>query len=223
MATTVSDYELSGWERDQAEEWQYQYSVDYFNTFFQGQPHRQTRARERIFEQFPIPYWDPPRPDPAFNWQFTDDYEPYPPRKRFAQHTRNDDGTGYTVDRAIEQQLNGLGLTLKRILGAGSQGLAVQFQYLDGQNFVMKWGTDLEAQVLEMLMLKELVGARHIIQVSLRLVPRPGGCGSVKSLHGLAHPCEICSILHWSPSIRTPDSVQKLVLCFSNGLTTNAS
>lgn len=169
----AEDYEMDDEEQAESSKWQYQYSIDYFDSFYNGENYGKTKDRQLIFERFPIPYWAPPREDPAFGWQFSEDYQPWLPQRRFAEHKRNDDGTGYTVDRGLEQRLNGMGLTFKRILGAGSQGLAVQFQYLDGQNFVFKWGTDLESQVVEMLILKDMVGARHVVQVSLHLVSRP--------------------------------------------------
>lgn len=141
-----------------------QYSIDYFEHYHRGRYYSGPNARRPIFREFPIPYWDPPRPDPAFA----------PPAKLrtdkdrtpFREYLRTDSEATGGINENVLKALKDFGLTLIRVVGSGSQGIAALFQYRD-QKVVLKWGTEVECMVLEMWAMRQLVGARHIIQVSL--------------------------------------------------------
>lgn len=144
-----------------------QYSIDYYEHYHRGEAYGGQRARRPIYRDFPLPYWDPPRPDPAFTppARLRADEDRVP----FRKYLRTDTDTKEDINEQILQTLREHGLDLIRVVGAGSQGLAALFQYGD-EKVVLKWGKDIECMVLEMWAVRQLVGARHIVQVSLEIV-----------------------------------------------------
>lgn len=152
-------------EIDRRAKMELQYSIDYFEHYHRGRHYSDPNARKPIFREFPIPYWDPPRPDPAFTRpaRLRTDKE----RTPFREYLRTDSEANGAIPEVVLKTLKDFGLTLVRVVGSGSQGIAALFQYHD-QKVVLKWGTDVECMVLEMWAMRQLVGARHIIQVSLR-------------------------------------------------------
>lgn len=133
-------------------------------------------------EIFP-PVYNPPRPDRALlppHPHDRSDWRNYA-RDRYAFHIlgRTDDGAGQTEDRAFNEAVRGYGLEFKRILGAGSQGLAMLFEY-EGANVVVKTSTAYGGMVAEMWAMRHLMGAKHIVQ--RRYIPRLGDKG-VSNMH----------------------------------------
>lgn len=92
-------------------------------------------------------------------------------RERLPFHLlgRTDDGNGQFEDRAFVEALQGdatVGLRFERVLGAGSQGLAMLFSLTEtGEKLVVKTSTGYGSMVAEMWAMRHLVGARHIVQV----------------------------------------------------------
>lgn len=144
-----------------------QYSHDYFDYFQRDQPYPGIPARRTVFATFPIPRWESSRrPDPALNPS-----RPLGPEIRdrtgqeFWRSTRTDAGSGREIDPNVRQKVEAVGIEIGRILGAGSQGLAVAIKF-KGEQMVVKYATDIQSMVVEMWAMKEMVGARHIVQVS---------------------------------------------------------
>lgn len=144
-----------------------QYSHDYFDYFQRDEPYPGIPARRAVFTTFPIPRWaSSRRPDPALNPS-----RPIGPQIRdltgreFSRETRTDAGSGREVDPNLRQRLEAAGIEIVRVLGAGSQGLAVAVKFMD-ERMVVKYATDIRSMVVEMWAMKEMVGARHIVQVS---------------------------------------------------------
>lgn len=144
-----------------------QYSHDYFDYFHRDAPYPGIPARRAIFQTFPIPRWvSTRRPDPSLNPS-----RPLGPQARdrrgqeFWRFTRTDAGEGREVDAEVRQRLEALGIEIGNILGAGSQGLAIGIK-LNGKRMVIKYATDIQSMVVEMWAMKEMAGARHIVQVS---------------------------------------------------------
>lgn len=154
-----------------------QYSMDYFDYFMKGQSYEGYNKRLPILRKFQVPRWDPPREDPALKPPGDGPVNSLSiPRFRvpFRQHSRNDSGANRSVNEELEESLENLGLKLIRVVGAGSQGLAVLFQCGD-HKIVLKWGTDVEAMVIEMWAMRKLAGARHIVQVCLGSIHQSNG------------------------------------------------
>lgn len=178
--------------------WQLQWSTDYFDAFWKGEWPPDARERAGIISRMRVPRWEPPRADPALGtpaadpvdasprvaaarsklqWPFGTDNTSVPERlatsrRPFFANTRTDDGSGREVEDDMRARLAALGIEVKRILGAGSQGLAVLVVY-NAKNYVVKWGIDFEAMVVEMISMRQLVGARHIVQVCSPGAPVP--------------------------------------------------
>lgn len=154
-----------------------QYNDDYFDHFEDGY-HGNWRHSERrdVFEDAPVPRWNPARPDPALTatgypnlgLQALAEWNRTRARRAFRTNRRRDDGAGRTVDDNIRRGFALIGLRMVKILGAGSQGLAVLFEQQDGRKIVLKWSTEFRGMVPEMWTMRRMLGARHIIQVSLR-------------------------------------------------------
>lgn len=144
-----------------------QYSHDYFDYFQRDEPYPGIPARRTVFTTFPIPRWvSSRRPDPVINPS-----RPVGPEIRdrtgqeFWRSTRTDTGSDRAIDPNVRQKLKAVGIEIGRVLGAGSQGLAVAIKFKD-KRMVIKYATDLQSMVVEMWAMKEMVGARHIVQVS---------------------------------------------------------
>lgn len=144
-----------------------QYSHDYFDYYHRDEPYPGIPARRDVFNTFPIPRWvSTRRPDPALNpsWPIGSQIRDRTGQE-FWRFTRTDDGTDRQIDPNLRQKLEALGVEVGQILGAGSQGLAVAVKF-KGTRMVVKYATDIQSMVLEMWAMKEMVGARHIVQVS---------------------------------------------------------
>lgn len=174
-----------------------QYTNDYFDHFergYRGDWH--ARRRRDVFETHTVPRWDSARRDPALaptqggypdrrsapasasasggalaptlaQWNRTR------PRRPFRTNKRRDDGAGRGVDEALRLRFERIGLRMVRVLGAGSQGLAVLFEREGadgggGGRLVLKWSAEFRFMVPEMWTMRRMVGARHIIQASQR-------------------------------------------------------
>lgn len=144
-----------------------QYSHDYFDYYYRDEPYPDIPARQDIFKTFPMPRWySTRRPDPALNHS-----RPVGPQiqdrmgQEFWRDTRTDAGTDRELDPSVRQKLESLDIEIGKILGAGSQGLAIAIKF-KGKNMVVKYATDIQSMVVEMWAMKEMVGARHIVQVS---------------------------------------------------------
>lgn len=145
-----------------------QYSHDYFDHFHRNAPYPGIPARRATFSRFPIPRWPSSRrPDPALN----NPSRPLGPQFRdrrgeeFFYELRTDDGAGRVVDAGVRELLEARGVEVGRVLGAGSQGLAVKVR-VEGRELVVKYARDVQTMVVEMWAMREMVGARHIVQVS---------------------------------------------------------
>lgn len=141
-------------------------SIDYYD-FWRRDTLIYWRNSERkpIYRQFSIPY----QPGSAPEHTFVSPDADVPERgiHHFRDISRTDEGAGgRTVPRSLEGYLGTLGYTMVRILGAGSQGLAVLFEETStGNKFVFKWSKDVYSIATEMWCMRQMVGARHIIQV----------------------------------------------------------
>lgn len=145
--------------------WQLQYTSDYFDFFMRGEVY--PWDREDVFERFQIPRNRTPRADPALRPQRIPKERI---RKSFWRHRRTDDGSEQTINDNLRAQLQNQGFTIGRILGAGSQGLAIEVTH-QGQRMVLKYSNEIEAIVTEMWAMRKMIGAQHILQVSL--IPNP--------------------------------------------------
>lgn len=146
-----------------------QRGIDYFD-HYRRQDLRRWREHERrpIFAQFPIPFNQSFQPDTTI----VDPDEPIPEReyRLFSQIRRIDDGAGRTVPENLRANLEDIGWRFVKILGAGSQGLAMLFESTDdGRKTVFKWSTEVFSTAREMWAMRQMVGARHIIQVRLHM------------------------------------------------------
>lgn len=175
--------------------WQMQYAVDYFDAFWKAEWPPERDRNGGVIGRLRVPRWDPPRPDPALatgdqaplidpfprrpgttsilKWPFGNDNTSLPEkytsyRTPFFTNRRTDDGSGYSVEDDMRERLAAIGVEVQRILGAGSQGLAVLVHF-NNRQLVVKWGRDFEAMAIEMISMRQLVGARHIVQVCSRL------------------------------------------------------
>lgn len=141
-------------------------SIDYFN-YWRCDTLRYWRDSERrpIYSQFPIPY--EPRTGPEHAFVHPDADVPERGIHHFRDIARTDEGPGgRTVPASLEGYLGRLGYRMVKILGAGSQGLAVLFEETNtGDKFVFKWSLDIYSIATEMWCMRQMVGARHIIQV----------------------------------------------------------
>lgn len=142
-----------------------QYSHDHFDYFHRDASYPGVPARRAIFTTFPIPRWTSSRRlDPALHplrGPQTRDRT----SQEFWRATRMDTGSGRVIDLGMRQKLEALGIEIGNILGAGTQGLAVAIRY-NGKRMVIKYATDIQAMVVEMWAMREMAGARHIVQVS---------------------------------------------------------
>ncbi|CAN8103641.1 unnamed protein product [Discula destructiva] len=143
-----------------------QYSHDYFDYFHRDEPYPGIPARHAAFHTFPIPRWTSSRrPDPSLNPS-----RPLGPRIRnrtgheFFYELRTDNGEGCVIEPRVRQRLEAVGIEVGRILGAGSQGLAIAIKDQRKNNLVVKCATDVQTMVVEMWAMKEMAGARHIVQ-----------------------------------------------------------
>lgn len=146
-----------------------QRGIDYFDHYRrQDLRHWRDNVRMPIYAQFPIPFNQSVQPDITI----VDPEEPIPEReyKPFSQIRRIDDGAGRTVPENLRSNLEDIGWRLVKILGAGSQGLAMLFESVDdGSKAVFKWSTEVFSTAREMWAMRQMVGARHIIQVRLHM------------------------------------------------------
>lgn len=169
MATPSGSSAGSSLSDDYAIVWQMQYSADYFDFFMRGRRYPGSNIRQNVFENFSIPRNRVPRADPALRPQRR-------PRTRirraFWRHRRTDDGSSEEIDEHLKVRLQKQGFTIGRILGAGSQGLAIEVHH-QGKRMVLKYSTHIEAIVTEMWALRKLVGAQHILQASLQVQTCP--------------------------------------------------
>ena len=125
--------------------------------------------REPIYSQFPIPYRVAPFPDPAI----ANENPTIPPRaiRPFRDvRRRDDDAGGRTVPADLRRLIESVDFRMVKILGAGSQGLAVLFESKnDGSKAVFKWSSEVYETAREMWCMRQMVGARHIVQVRFHL------------------------------------------------------
>lgn len=144
-----------------------QRGIDYFDHYRrQDLRHWKDDVRRPIYAQFPIPFNQSVQPDTTI----VDPDEPIPEReyRLFSQIRRIDDGAGRTVPENLRANLEDIGWRFVKILGAGSQGLAMLFESVDdGSKAVFKWSTEVFSTAREMWAMRQMVGARHIIQVRL--------------------------------------------------------
>lgn len=75
-------------------------------------------------------------------------------------------GQAGKIDPNVRKKVEAVGIEIGRVLGAGSQGLAVAIKFKNEQ-MVIKYATDVQSMVVETWVMKEMVGARHIVQVNL--------------------------------------------------------
>lgn len=143
-----------------------QQTIDYFDNFWKVLKVWEPYERVSIFEQLRIPYWNPARPDPAFN----ENQQAAVTAARgrgvpFHRVTRSDAAGGDAMEERMRIFFEESGYTYVKVLGAGSQGVAALFEFA-GQRVVIKWSQELAALATEMWAMRKMVGARHIIQVS---------------------------------------------------------
>lgn len=147
--------------------------IDYFNYFRRGEIRNwNENVRQSIYMQFPIPFNRTFVPDAGI----ADPEQPSPIRRYlpFSQVKRTDDGAGRTVPQNIRRNIESLGWRMLKILGAGSQGLAVLFESVnDGSKAVFKWGSETFSMAVELWAMRQMVGARHIVQVRFHTVQAP--------------------------------------------------
>lgn len=152
-----------------------QRSIDYFDHWRLGRLGVwNDREREDTFTAWkPLPVFEIPREDPVVAaGNVTIPARQYRP---FSQIRRIDDGAGRTVKPALRRRLEGLGWRMVKILGAGSQGLAVLFESMEDngpqRNLVFKWSSEVRSTNLEMWCMRQMLGARHIVQVRIHSAP----------------------------------------------------
>ncbi|KAL1851748.1 hypothetical protein Daus18300_012433 [Diaporthe australafricana] len=144
-----------------------QRSIDYFDHWRIGRLHHwNDTEREAVYSAWnPLPVFQFPREDPAIVARnATIPARQYRP---FSQIRRIDDGAGRTVNPALRARFEDIGWRMVKILGAGSQGLAVLFESMDNgpqRRFVFKWSSDIKDANLEMWCMRQMLGARHIVQ-----------------------------------------------------------
>ncbi|KAK2609855.1 hypothetical protein N8I77_003332 [Diaporthe amygdali] len=144
-----------------------QRSIDYFDHWRRNIQWIDAE-RELEYTGFPIPYRPSPVEDPALR----DSNTTIPDRRYrpFRQVRRRDDGAGRTVEPVLRSHIEGLGLRMVKILGAGSQGLAVLFESTEStadqppRKIVFKWSGEIWSTMIEMWCMRQMVGARHIVQ-----------------------------------------------------------
>lgn len=144
-----------------------QQTIDYFDNFWKKLELWEPYERVSIFERLRIPYWNPARPDPAFdeNQQAAVTAAGGGRNRPFHQVTRSDAAGGDAVEQRLRIFFEESGYTFVKVLGAGSQGVAVLFEFA-GQRVVIKWSQELAPLSTEMWAMRKMVGARHIVQVS---------------------------------------------------------
>lgn len=149
----------------------YQRGVDYFEYYRRGWlRYWDDDQREQVYTRYPIPANSQTFPDESIS----DPNRPVPrrPTRPFSEIRRIDDGAGREVPGSMRRRVEALGFRLVKILGAGSQGLAVLFESAnDGSKAVFKWSTEIFSTAMEMWCMRKMVGARHIIQVRICLNP----------------------------------------------------
>lgn len=147
--------------------------IDYFDFFRRGQLMRwNDDVREAAYMQFPIPVNEVAQPDAGI----ADPDQPIPTHQYvpFRRIRRTDDGAGRTVPEDLRRNIESIGWRMVKILGAGSQGLAVLFESVDdGSKAVFKYGTEIFTSAIEMWAMRQMVGARHIIQVRFHSIQVP--------------------------------------------------
>lgn len=147
--------------------------IDYFDFFRRGELRRWNDAvRQPIYMDMSIPVNLVAQPDASIS----DADQPIPERRYlpFSQINRTDDGAGRTVPHNMKRNIESLGWRMVKILGAGSQGLAVLFESVnDGSKAVFKWGSEVFSMAIELWAMRQMVGARHIIQVRFHAVQTP--------------------------------------------------
>ncbi|KAJ0116909.1 serine threonine protein kinase [Diaporthe amygdali] len=165
----MADQQDQGQDEGQILSWPELYrlrqTIDFFDNFWKKQKRWEPRERVPIFERLPIPFWDPPRPDPAYrNPQVTQD-DASGRNVPFHHSPRTDSSSDSPMVDQMRRFFEGLnmGYTMVKVLGAGSQGVAVLFDF-NGEKIVMKWSTELRAMVTELWANRKMVGARHIVQ-----------------------------------------------------------
>lgn len=139
--------------------------IDYFDFWRRGELRRWSdTVRQPTYMEFYIPVNRVAQPDASI----TDPDQPTPARQYlpFSRIKRTDDGAGRTVPQDMRTSIESLGWRMVKILGAGSQGLAVLFESVnDGSKAVFKWGSEVFSMAIELWAMRQMVGARHIIQV----------------------------------------------------------
>lgn len=151
--------------------YQMQYSYDYFDFFHDRHAPSYPGAanREFYFVDLPVPQWSRDKKrDPSFDEFRRISF--HNTNAHFHQYDRRDGGTGHTLEPAIQQRLEGLGVQVGRILGAGSQGVAIAVKF-GVQQMVVKYSKGLDdgelySMITEMWAMRMSKGAQHIIQVS---------------------------------------------------------
>lgn len=171
--------------------WFLQRGIDYFDHYRRGAlRHWRDHERQPIYTQFPIPFAAPAVPDPAVA-----DENPTitaRPDRPFRDIRRRDDTAGgRTVPDDLRRLIESVNFRMVKVLGAGSQGLAVLFESTtDGSKVVFKWSNEVFETAREMWCMRQLVGARHIVQVRFHWpTPKPGAMSStlVIQIHGNCH------------------------------------
>ncbi|KAL2288862.1 hypothetical protein FJTKL_03508 [Diaporthe vaccinii] len=143
-----------------------QQTIDYFDNFWKTLEVWEPYERVSIFERLRIPYWNPARPDPAFDENQQAAVTAAGGRNvPFHRVTRSDAAGGDAVEQRMRIFFEESGYTFVKVLGAGSQGVAALFEFA-GQRVVTKWSQELAALSTEMWAMRKMVGARHIVQVS---------------------------------------------------------
>lgn len=151
-----------------------QRGIDYFD-FFRRDDLRNwdDRTRQPVYMQFPIPFNQARQPDTSIS----DPDRPIPARRYwpFRQIRRIDDGAGRGVPEELRRHIWSIGWRMVKVLGAGSQGLAVLFESINGgRKAVFKYSSEVFNTAIEIWAMRQMVGARHIVQVSFHLqTPRP--------------------------------------------------
>ncbi|KAK7708436.1 hypothetical protein SLS63_013474 [Diaporthe eres] len=147
-----------------------QQTIDYFDNFWKTLEVWEPYERVSIFERLRIPYWNPARPDPAFDENQQAAVTAARRRNRpFHQVTRSDAASGDAIEQRMRIFFEESGYTFVKVLGAGSQGVAVLFEFA-GQRVVIKWSQELAPLSTEMWAMRKMVGARHIVQGLLRKI-----------------------------------------------------
>lgn len=147
-----------------------QYTNGYYDSFFRGERFGAPNWDELV--TISLPRWSAEETDPSFD----PSRQPEPKaREEFSRHRRTDDGEGMAIGSIVSRRLDALGIEIGRILGAGSQGLAIAVK-LGGQDLVVKSTSsrDLAPTSLEIWTMREMMGAKHVVQVSVNVYGAPG-------------------------------------------------